>query len=294
MNTFRNRLLHLHRCESTNWSTILQLLKLDPTLNSLYQLTPTGLRDKLHIPLQKAESLYKNLQSITIGSMLEQYKYLNIQCITIFDSTYPTFLKQIHDPPWVLYLKGNLELLQSDRMIAIVGTRIPTTYGERMTDYFVSSLVQNDWVTTSGLASGIDSIVHKSTLRKNGKTIAVLGSGFQHIYPKENIQLANKIVSNGLLVSEYPPNRYPRKWQFPERNRIISGLTLGTIVMEAKEKSGSLITADLALEQNREVFALPGPIDSEFSLGTNLLIQQGAKMILKPEDIYSEIKEKMI
>jgi DNA processing protein len=290
MDNFRNRLLHLHRLETATWPTILQLLKMDPTLNSLYHLTPHKLHQKLHIPLQKIESIYKNLHSISIGSMLEQYKYLNIQCITVFDPSYPLLLKQIYNPPWVLYLKGDVELLQSNRMIAIVGTRIPTLYGERMTEYFVDSLVQNNWVTISGLASGIDSIVHQSTLNKKGKTIAVLGSGFQHIYPKKNIPLANKVVSNGLLLSEYPPNRYPRKWQFPERNRIISGLSLGTIVMEAKEKSGSLITANIALEQNREVFALPGPVDSPFSVGTNLLIQQGAKMILKPDDIYAEIR----
>jgi DNA processing protein len=265
------------------------VLKTDPTLNSLYQLSPTQLQKILHLPLQKIESLYKNLHSTSIGSMLEQYKCLNIQCITVFDPSYPLLLKEIYNPPWVLYAKGNVDLLQSSRKIGMVGTRIPTAYGKRMTEYFVRSLAQKDWTTVSGLASGIDSIVHRSTLNHNGKTIAVIGSGFKHVYPKENILLANHIAADGLLLSEYPPDRYPQKWQFPERNRIISGLSLGTIIMEAKERSGSLITANLALEQNREVFALPGPVDSEFSLGTNLLIQQGAKMIIRPDDIFSEI-----
>lgn len=226
--------------------------------------------------------------------MLEQYKSRNIQCITIFDSLYPSQLKQIYNPPWVLYVKGESELLKSDRMISIVGTRNPTEYGLKMTEYFVESLVTQRWVTVSGLAKGIDAKVHECTLQKDGKTIAVLGSGFNHIYPKENVQLANAISSKSLLVSEYPPNSIPRKWHFPARNRIISGLTLGTIVMEAKEKSGSLITAELALQQNREVFALPGPITSESSIGTNLLIQEGAKMIVRPHDIYNELESKIV
>jgi DNA processing protein len=293
MNIATQRLLHLHRCEEVTWSMIQFILKDDPTLSNLYNLSPAQLQQKLQfkLPLEKIQSIYKNLHSVTIASMLEKYKSQNIQCITWFDSTYPSALKQIYNPPWVLYVKGNRDILLNNQMLAIVGTRNPTKYGMRMTDYFVSSLIKHGWTTVSGLAKGIDARVHDVSLKTNGKTIAVLGSGFNHLYPKENIQLANEIIKGSLLLTEYPPERKPNKWHFPERNRIISGLSLGTIVIEAKGKSGSLITANLALEQNREVFAIPGPIDSVYSDGTNLLIQEGAKLVLTPEDVLIEFKD---
>jgi DNA processing protein len=296
MNIITQRLLHLHRCEEVTWSTIQLLLQVDSTLSSCYQLSPSQLHKKLQfqLPLEKIQSIYKNLQSVTIASMLEKYKSQNIQCITRFDSYYPSALKQIYNPPWVLYVKGNRDILLNNQMLAIVGTRTPTTYGVRMTDYFVRSFVKHEWTTVSGLAKGIDARVHDTTLKNNGKTIAVLGSGFNHLYPKENIQLANELITDSLLLTEYPPERKPNKWHFPARNRIISGLSLGTIVIEAKGKSGSLITANLALEQNREVFAIPGPIDSVYSDGTNLLIQEGAKLVLTPEDVLIEFKDQIL
>ncbi|WP_456275511.1 DNA-processing protein DprA [Bacillus sp. AK128] len=296
MNTSSERLLHLHRCEEATWSIIQMLIKADPTLSILYQLSPSQLHQKLqyHLPLEKIQAIYKNLHSVTIASMLEKYKNQNIQCITWIDSRYPESLKQIFNPPWVLYVKGNRDILLSNQMLAIVGTRNPTSYGKRMTDYFVSTFTKQDWITVSGLAKGIDSRVHEATILNNGKTIAVLGSGFNCIYPKENEQLAHAIIQKGLLMSEYPPDRKPNKWQFPARNRIISGLSLGTMVIEAKERSGSLITANLALEQNREVFAVPGPIDSEYSNGTNLLIQEGAKMVLSPDDVITELRYQLL
>ncbi|KAA0547950.1 DNA-protecting protein DprA [Bacillus sp. BGMRC 2118] len=290
MKQLNQRLLHLHQSEHATWTTIYRILSFDPTLGSLYNLTPTELHKNIKLPLEKAKKLWNDLQSISIASMLERYKSQNIQCISIFDEQYPYLLKQISNPPWVLYTKGNIELINESRKLAIVGTRYPTYYGRNITNSFVQSLVTNDFVTVSGLAKGIDASVHHHTLQKGGKTIAVLGSGFYHLYPKENQTLAHQIMKDGLLITEYPPNREPRKWQFPERNRIISGISLGTVVVEAKERSGSLITADFALEQNREVFAVPGPIFSECSKGTNLLIQQGAKLVLKPEDIMSELQ----
>lgn len=294
MNQIKQKLLHIHRSEHATWSTILRLFKLDPTLSSLYQFTPLELHKKINLPYEKIKKIYNDLQSITIQSMLEQYKSRNIQCITIFDEQYPSLLKQISNPPWVLYVQGNSELLNHSKLISIVGTRYPTNYGKNMTNFLVKPLVKNDFVTISGLAKGIDSLVHEYTIQQGGNTIAVLGFGFNHIYPKENTQLAQQVIKNGLMISEYPPHREPRRWHFPERNRIISGLSLGTIVVEAKEKSGSLITADLALEQNREVFAIPGPINSECSRGTNMLIQQGAKLVLNPDDIYSEFQIKSV
>jgi DNA processing protein len=288
MITVRKRLIHLHRCEDISSTTILSILKIDPSLESLYYLSPIQLKQKFKLPIDKSEIIYKNLHSLTIDSMLEQYKCQNIQCITLLDSSYPFSLKQLYNPPWVLYVKGKIEILENRRMLAIVGTRTPSAYGIQVAKEMVNSIVKNNWITVSGLATGIDTIVHKTTMFSKGKTIAVLGSGFAHIYPKENGSLATEIGNNHLLLSEYPPDTPPRKWYFPARNRIISGLSLGTVVVEAKERSGSLITANLALEQNREVFAIPGSIFSSASTGCNMLIQKGAKLVQTPQDILSE------
>ncbi|WP_246939980.1 DNA-processing protein DprA [Bacillus pinisoli] len=295
MNLFTQRLLHLHRCGEVTWNILHSILEVDPTLESFYKHSPLHLQEKLQfkIPSDKLNSIYKSLHSVTIGSMLEKYNSQNIQCITRFDDTYPPRLKHIYNPPWVLYVMGNCDILLNNKMLSIVGTRTPTSYGKKMTQFFVSKLVKEQWTTVSGLAKGIDALVHEVTDANNGHTIAVLGSGFNWLYPKENQLLAHKLCKEGVLVSEYPPDRKPQKWHFPARNRIISGLSLGTIVIEAKEKSGSLITADFALEQNREVFAVPGPATSSYSKGSNLLIQQGAKMVLTPEDIVMELNDQL-
>jgi DNA processing protein len=290
MSSLRNRLIHLHSCQSVSWSNTYQILKIDPTLKSLYQLSPSQLHEKFQLPLNKMEILFKSLHSTSLNSMLEQYKCQNIQCITLLDPTYPFSLKQIYDPPWVLYVKGQIDILLNKRLIAIVGTRTPTLYGVKTTQSLVQSIVNDNWVTVSGLAKGIDTIVHQTTICNQGKTISVLGSGILNIYPSENNLLSKKIGKEHLLVSEYPPACPPKRWHFPARNRIISGLSLGAVVVEAREKSGSLITADLALQQNREVFAVPGPVTSSLSVGTNLLIQKGAKLVQSPQDIFSEFE----
>ncbi|MFD1735803.1 DNA-processing protein DprA [Bacillus salitolerans] len=290
MYTIQTRLIHIHQCQTITWSNLYRILKVDPTLESLYHLTPTQLHKKFNLPLEKMKSLYNNLQSYPIDSMLEQYKCQNIQCLTLLDSLYPFSLKQIYDPPWVLYVKGNIEILNNKRILAIVGSRTPTSYGKNGARELTKALAHYNWVTVSGLAIGVDTIVHRTTLNNNGKTIAVLGSGLLHIYPTGNRMLAEEIAQNHLLISEYPLNALPQKWHFPARNRIISGLALGTLVIEAAEKSGSLITADLALAQNRDVFALPGPITSRFSIGTNQLIQRGAKLVQSVEDIFVEFE----
>jgi DNA processing protein len=152
-------------------------------------------------------------------------------------------------------------------------------------------MVRTGWTIVSGLAIGIDVESHKLAIQNDGSTIAVLGSGFNHIYPKEHIPISRQIAANHLLISEYPPDRKPAKWQFPMRNRIISGLSRGTLIIEAREKSGSLITGDYALQEGREVFAVPGSILEPCSAGTNHLIQQGAKLTTCAEDIYEELSD---
>lgn len=202
---------------------------------------------------------------------------------------YPASLKTIHDPPPVLFLKGDVKLLNEQRLIGIVGTRSPSLYGKRAAVHLVRELCKKSWTIVSGLAKGIDGLAHQESICSKGRTIGVIAGGFNSIYPREHRQLAGQMAENHLLVSEHPPHVKPQKWHFPMRNRLISGLTEGIVVVQGKEKSGSLITAYQALEQGREVFAVPGPIFDANSFGPSRLIQEGAKLVLNIEDILSEL-----
>lgn len=198
---------------------------------------------------------------------------------------YPQLLKEIYDPPKIIYSQGNL-LNQEKYPLAVVGTRKMSAYGRRVTEFLVKELAKKGITIISGLALGIDTIAHQTTLKEKGKTIAVCGNGLNNIYPSKNKGLAEQIVqSGGAVISEYPPETRPSKWTFPARNRIISGLSLGTLVIEAPERSGALITARFALDQGREVFAVPGSIYQENSRGCHKLIKMGAKPVTCPEDI---------
>lgn len=208
--------------------------------------------------------------------------------ITIVDENYPTVLKQIKDPPIVLYGLGNLSLLSHTPIISVIGTREPSKEARLKTEFIVKPLIESDWLIVSGMAKGIDSYAHHLALNHQGKTIAVLGGGFKHIYPKQNIDLFKKIVEHGLVLSEYPPHIPPARYHFPERNRIISGLSFGTLVIEAKEKSGTLITVDQALDQGREVYAVPGSPLVLQSKGCHQMIQDGAKLVIHAEDIIED------
>lgn len=192
----------------------------------------------------------------------------------ITNESYPALLRQIYAPPRKLYYKGDVNLLEKT-CIAVVGTRKPTQYGEYMTEKIIEDLKVLDIAIVSGLAKGIDTIAHESALKNNIPTIAVLGSGLENIYPKQNQGLADEIGEKGLLISEYGPTAEPKDFHFPQRNRIISGLSVATIMIEAPEKSGALITARFALEHGREIFAVPGDADRENSLGALRLLQNG-------------------
>ena len=198
---------------------------------------------------------------------------MNYDFITINDDIYPECLKEISDPPEKLYYKGNLELLKSERMIAVVGTRNPSSYGKLCCEYMIKKMSKADITIVSGFAKGIDSIAHKTSLITGTKTIAVIASGLDIVYPASNLSLYKEIEEKGLILSEYEAGTKPFKGNFPRRNRIIAGLSKGIIVVESKDRGGSLITADLALEYNRDVYAVPGDIFSEYSKGCNNFIR---------------------
>lgn len=206
--------------------------------------------------------------------------------IQIEDATYPELLKEISKPPKTLYCMGDIRLLQAERKVAVVGTRTATDYGKLCCQKLVSTLCSANVVTVSGLALGIDAICQEATLNLKGKTIAVVGSGLDEIYPKQNTNLWKRVAKEGLLVSEYPLGMKAFPKNFPERNRIIAGLSQAVVVVESKERVGSLITAELALEENRDVYAIPGDIDSPCSRGCNQLIRDSqAKLLAKMEEI---------
>lgn len=213
---------------------------------------------------------------------------LGARLITLSDPDYPRLLRQIFDPPPILYALGNVtEAI--DRSVAIVGTRLTTAYGRQATEHFTESLVRRGFTIVSGLARGVDTIAHRTALASAGHTVAVIGSGLDRPYPRENRSLMDAIAASGLVLTEQPFGTGPDAVNFPLRNRIISGLTLGTLVIEAGEESGALITARYALEHNREVFALPGPVTSRQSAGVNQLIRDGfAKLVQTPDDVIQE------
>ena len=211
-----------------------------------------------------------------------------IELINIYDKDYPKKLNYIYDKPISLYIKGNKKLLNSFSL-AIIGCRNNSNYGKFVAEVISSNLAKRNIATISGLAKGIDSIAHKSTVNEKGKTIAVIGSGLDIIYPSENIGLVDEIIkNNGIIISEYCIGEKPEKMHFPARNRIISGMSDGIIVVEAKKKSGTMITVDFALEQGKNVFTVPGNIINENSEGTNELIKQGAIVVTNINDILQE------
>ena len=224
------------------------------------------------------------------GKVKEELELLDkneISIITYKDELYPAKLMNIYDRPPFLYVRGNLN--KDDINIAVVGSRLASTYGKYTTEKISRELALKGLTIVSGMARGIDSVAHRGALTAHGRTIAVLGSGLDVIYPPENKKLFADIIQNGAVISEFPPGTPPRSVNFPTRNRIISGMSYGVVIVEAGEKSGSLITARLALEQGREVFAVPGSIDAAGSRGTNKLIKQGAKLIENTDDILEEI-----
>ena len=264
---------------------ILKLLEIYKTPKRISELTKEELLKNGGIGEKTANKiLNKNTKEIVKKHIEYMYKN-NISIISIKDKKYPEILKNIYDPPISIYIKGNKEIL-NNRSTGIVGCREPTEYGKKCAKYFSYNLAKENINIVSGLAKGIDSFAHIGTIIAKGKTVAVVGNGLDIVYPSENSKLAEKIIqTGGAIISEYPLGTKPEKLNFPQRNRIISGISKEIIVVEAKEKSGTLITVDFALEQGREVFVVPGNINSINSIGTNELIKQGARIITNYKDI---------
>jgi len=255
-------------------------------------------QDILEAPFEKLmkisgikEKIAQRIKSLDKKEIEKEFifaKKHNIKIITYEDLDYPENLKNIPDPPIVLYVKGTLKP-EDNLSIAIVGSRHASFYGLSSSENFAFKLAEKGFTIVSGMARGIDTFAHRGALKANGRTIAVMGSGFLNIYPEENKELVEEIAKNGAVISEFPFETKPLRQNFPQRNRVISGLSLGVLVIEAARNSGALITADFALEQAREVFALPGKIDTENSFGTHQLIKQGAKLVTSIDDILEEL-----
>lgn len=225
---------------------------------------------------------------VDLDQVWERILSRNIQILTWDDDIYPALLKEVDQPPPVLYVRGNL--IPADGVaVAIVGTRRLTMYGKQVTDELAAYLSHHGVTIISGLARGVDAVAHDAALKSGGRTIAVLGSGVDVIYPPEHQHLADQIIQQGAVISDYPPGTPPDGINFPPRNRIISGLALATVIVEAGDKSGALITASFAANQGRDVLAVPGSIYAPQSKGTNRLIQQGARPMLSPEDVLEAI-----
>jgi len=265
--------------------TIFKLLTKHP-LHELVTLPRVILESYRLKDIQINALLHPNLRQIEKNIDWSQLS-ANRDIICFDDQRYPAQLKEISNPPLLLYVQGDISLLTTPQ-VAIVGSRNSTPYGQEKAYQFARELVQSGFTVTSGMALGIDGLAHQGALDSDGKTIAVLGTGLNNIYPKRHNKLAQQIIESGLLVSEFWPDSPAIPSNFPRRNRIISGLSLGVLVVEASQRSGSLITARYANEQNRELFALPGSIDNSQACGCHHLIQQGAKLVINSADIIEE------
>lgn len=254
---------------------------------NLNTLQKAGLENKI------SEEIIDLRNKINPREELEKNQKLGIQILMIEDQDYPILLKEIASPPVFLFLKGQLS--PDDLCLAVVGARKITNYGKQVVYNLISEIARKGLTIISGLALGTDTLAHQETLKAGGRTIAVLGNGLDQIYPIQNKSLAEKIEENGVIISEFPLGVPPHNYNFPRRNRIISGLSLGTLVIEAAKKSGSLITARNAIEQNRDVFAVPGSVFSHQSGGTNHLIQKGeAKLVMQAQDILEELNLNLV
>ncbi|HPN54406.1 MAG TPA: DNA-processing protein DprA [Candidatus Moranbacteria bacterium] len=281
----------LNKIDGLGAKKLKMLMNFFGTAEKIWNAPQTEL-EKSGIGEATAQKVVDQRPNINPDAEWAKVKKEKVKIVSIQDSAYPLLLKQIPDSPYLLYMKGNLECLKLP-MVAVVGSRKLTEYGSQVARIFSRDIAKNGICVVSGLAFGIDAAAHRGALDAKGKTIAVVGNSLdeESMYPRSNFQLMEEILeSGGLLVSEFPIKTQAANWTFPARNRIMAGMSLGTLVVEAAEKSGSLITANLALDYNREVFAVPGPIFSPQSFGTHKLIKAGAKLASCSADILEELK----
>jgi DNA processing protein len=256
-------------------------------LEAAWQAAPTDLK-RSGLDSGSIHAITSRRPDISLDAEMEKLDRYGVKVLTFHDAEYPSRLKEIYDYPPILYVRGSL-LSEDEWCLAVVGTRRATVYGRQVTEEIVTDLARNKITIVSGLARGIDSIAHRSALEAGGRTLAIFACGLDIVYPAENAELARRIIQQGALISEYPLGTRPRANNFPRRNRIMSGISLGVLIAEAGKVSGAMITAQMALEQNREVFAIPGSILSPASDGTNHLIQEGAKLVSNYNDILEEL-----
>lgn len=288
------KLIHVFYEKFRQTHTHPQITKPTFDLEELYEYEANNFVHKFGVSKRIAHLLSNGLKDKkSLEQELNLIKKYNIIILSFLDQNYPESLKQIYHPPLVIYCKG-APLGSNSKRIAIVGSRKADTYAKVCIEKIVPDLVQNNWAIVSGGAAGVDSMAHSQTLKNNGKTIVVFGSGLMCPYPAANKELFRSIVKNGgTLVSPFSLQTPPSKGNFPARNRIIAGLSEGCIVVQAAEKSGALITSQFALDQGKQVFALPGLIDHELSAGCHKLLQQGAKLITNSNDIFEEFGEEV-
>ncbi|MBR7552876.1 DNA-processing protein DprA [Allobacillus sp. GCM10007491] len=255
----------------------------DPSLERLHTLHWKDLIQLLQLTTHEAKSLYEHFRNRPQRQRSAR-QYSMLRPITIYDTDYPHSLATIPDPPLILYARGNRSLLRGIHL-SVIGSRKPSSTAKNKINLLLPPLIEKSVTIVSGLAYGIDGMSHQLTLNQQGKTIAVLAFGFNHIYPKAHTSLYRAIERNGLLLTEYPPDVKPNRWQFPERNRIISGLSQATLIIEATKRSGTMITADQALEQGKDVFVVPDSIFLPEAEGCLKLLQEGAIPITSPQDL---------
>lgn len=271
----------------TGNAAIISLAERFPSLSEAFSASPAQLAGIPGLSRQSAAAISRFKAWDRINRDLEQIHHAGMAVVTCRDERYPARLLNVYDRPAFLYVLGNLN--KDDICIAMVGSRQASVYGKFTTERISRELAMRGVTIVSGMARGIDSCAHRGALSAGGRTVAVLGSGLDVVYPPENNKLSAAIAKQGALISEYPPGTQPLPFHFPARNRIISGMSYGVVVVEAGEKSGSLITARLAADQGRDVFAIPGSIDSAGARGTNSLIKQGAKLVDSIDDILEDI-----
>ncbi|SDC85786.1 DNA processing protein [Paenibacillus sp. UNCCL117] len=290
----RHGLFALHQLQGVGWKTIQHIMT---RLSSLDELGVMEAADwsALGFTPARANALGKLRHSLREGRLeaeLRAYEQAGVKWTTVWDEDYPELLRETADPPWMLYSRGDITLL-SKLCIGVVGTRTPTVYGRTSAERLAAELSQAGVCIISGLARGIDSFAHEGALLGHGRTAAVLGCGMDTVYPAENKQLFQRIIREGLVLTEYPLGTKPHAGLFPLRNRVIAGLSAGVLVIEAAVRSGSLITADLATGYSRDVFAVPGPINSPKSQGTLKLIKDGAKLVASAGDVLEEYPDRI-
>ena len=278
----------LHETPGIGWLTILNLISKCKDLTQISEMETADIL-AMNIQPNKIKLIYQACTDDYIEQRYELYRKSNYHIIAYSDDNYPSLLLETPQPPWILYVNGDINLCKLP-LIGMVGTRVPTTYGKRVAFQFAQKLSEAGICVISGLARGIDSESHLGALNGEGKTIAVLGTSLQEAYPKENEKLMNRIASEGAVITEFPLGTRSAPGLFPLRNRIIAGLSSGVVVVEADSKSGSLITAERAIEYGREVYAVPGPISSPKSRGTHDLIKDGCRLVTSAEEIIADFR----